>query len=289
MDEKQLEKLEEVLKKIEAYETLGGDVPTTKEVVELFEAVLKVVKELKDTLLQKVEDSSSEMSDKYSEAIKVVESLEERMGKKNAKMSEEMDEMAKKIFQSIAEVKSLISPITDLSPLEKRVGEVEKKIPTIPDEITPEVVKNKLESLEGEERLKKEAIKGLNEELKEIRSLPRGGGGARGFQLYTDGTKRGQVSMINIIPGTGVSLAYSSAFGRNDITISAAASSSILDFTGTVNDSNVTFITTAEPSIVVINGASYRATGGPITWTYVAGTITLSSPVGTGGNIYGIA
>src|SRR3990167_962918 len=180
MDEKQLEKLEEVLKKIEAYETLGGDVPTTKEVVELFEAVLKVVKELKDTLLQKVEDSSSEMSDKYSEAIKVVESLEERMGKKNAKMSEEMDEMAKKIFQSIAEVKSLISPITDLSPLEKRVGEVEKKIPTIPDEITPEVVKNKMESLEGEDRLDKSSIKGLDEELKRLDSKPTGSrGGAR--------------------------------------------------------------------------------------------------------------
>ena len=62
----------------------------------------------------------------------------------------------------------------------------------------------------------------------------------------------------------------------------------IVPITGTINDTNVTFTSTSEPTLLNINGAFYQTTGGVITWTYVAGTITLSSPVGTGGSIYGI-
>lgn len=56
---------------------------------------------------------------------------------------------------------------------------------------------------------------------------------------------------------------------------------------GIRDDSNVTFTALSEPSYLVINGAWYKPTGGAITWSYLAGTITLSSPVGTGGAIWG--
>ncbi len=52
--------------------------------------------------------------------------------------------------------------------------------------------------------------------------------------------------------------------------------------TGTVDDSNTTFTVTSEPKYVVINGAQYFAGAG---YTYLAGTITLDNPVGTGGFI----
>lgn len=64
--------------------------------------------------------------------------------------------------------------------------------------------------------------------------------------------------------------------------------SGIITISGTIDDSNVTFTSTSEPDILVINGGSYRPTGGAYTWSYSAGTITLSSAVGTGGNIYGM-
>ena len=63
-----------------------------------------------------------------------------------------------------------------------------------------------------------------------------------------------------------------------------------LEATGTIDDTNVDFTFTQLPAIIVINGGEYRQTGGSITWTWNAGTLTatLSSPVGTGGSIYGL-
>lgn len=56
---------------------------------------------------------------------------------------------------------------------------------------------------------------------------------------------------------------------------------------GTINDSNVTFTSASNPTYLVINGMWYEKTGGAITWSWSAGTITLSSAVGTGGAIWG--
>lgn len=54
--------------------------------------------------------------------------------------------------------------------------------------------------------------------------------------------------------------------------------------TGTVNDSNTSFAVENEPAYIVINGMMYVEGTGLYT-SYSAGTITLSSPVGTGGFI----
>lgn len=54
--------------------------------------------------------------------------------------------------------------------------------------------------------------------------------------------------------------------------------------TGTVDDSNVTFTVTHEPLYIVVNGAQYAVGTGTYS-SYAAGTITLSSAVGTGGFI----
>jgi len=63
----------------------------------------------------------------------------------------------------------------------------------------------------------------------------------------------------------------------------------LIDVAGTINDSNVDFTAGSEPTVLVINSGTYRQAGGSITWTYVAGNITLSAPVGTGGSIFGMA
>lgn len=63
---------------------------------------------------------------------------------------------------------------------------------------------------------------------------------------------------------------------------------SVITVSGTIDDSNVTFTAASQPTLLFINGAAYQTTGGSITWSYLAGTITLSSPVGVGGSIFGV-
>ena len=53
---------------------------------------------------------------------------------------------------------------------------------------------------------------------------------------------------------------------------------------GTVNDSNVTFTVTHQPFFINVNGGIYEV-GTGLYASYVAGTITLTSPVGSGGFI----
>lgn len=72
--------------------------------------------------------------------------------------------------------------------------------------------------------------------------------------------------------------------------IGSGIASSVLPTPSTINDSNLAFTFTQKPSVLVINGGVYSQTGGSITWTWTAGTLTatLSSVVGTGGSIFGL-
>lgn len=77
--------------------------------------------------------------------------------------------------------------------------------------------------------------------------------------------------------------------GRLDYYVAASASGlTPIPVSGTINDSNVTFTSATEPTVLCINGPIYQKTGGAYTWTWVAGTITLNQPVGTGGSIFGL-
>lgn len=191
--------------------------------------------------------------------------------------------------------KSITVPVVE-KVIEKT--EVIKEQPIVTNEIK-EIAKYEtgeqiIEKINNDEisKIKKEKVEGLDDEFNAVRdtisNIPRGGG-ARGIQLYVDGGKKGMVNMINLIPGSGVTLNYSSAYGRNDITISASGGSfAILTATGTIDDSNLDFTFISKPAIIVVNGASYIENVG---WTWNSGTLTatlLTPPVGVGGNLYGI-
>lgn len=90
-----------------------------------------------------------------------------------------------------------------------------------------------------------------------------------------------------VVAGTGIAIT-TNANGQKVITATGTVALTIIAVTGTVNDSNVTFTSTSLPTLLNINGAFYQQTGGIITWSRSGTTITLSSPVGTGGSIFGI-
>ena len=60
--------------------------------------------------------------------------------------------------------------------------------------------------------------------------------------------------------------------------------------TGTVNDSNVDFVFTEKPFLIVVNGGTYREGAGTYGWSWNGGTntATFPFPIGSGGDIYGI-
>ncbi len=141
-----------------------------------------------------------------------------------------------------------------------------------------------------QELIVQKAVEGLpllEEKVKQIELRPVGrGGGAKGIGLYVNGSKKLLTAQtINLVPGTGISITYLHTYGRNDITISATGSASLLPITvtGTVDDSNKSFTAASAPNIVIVNGTSYRDGHG---CAIVGTAITLDNPVGTGGDIY---
>lgn len=166
LTDQQKEQLEEVLKKVEAYETLGGDVPTRKEVADAIKAVLEFVKNLrlKDFLSSELNRSKAEMttsvsSSMTSELMRLGSSLEEMLSK-NSKA--EIDSLAKNIYIEIKKLENIIPKEIDLTEVYNTLKELDDKIVHIKD-IKAEDLRDKLEGLEGEDRLDKSAIKGLDE------------------------------------------------------------------------------------------------------------------------------
>lgn len=151
---------------------------------------------------------------------------------------------------------------------------------------TAQQVRDKLELLTGDERLKMEAIRGLEALIADIKTLqarPTVSPGRSLLQLYVNGAKKGAIQYLNI---TGSGVSYNNANGRNDVTITGSGGSlSVLTATGTVDDSNTTFTFVSEPTIVNVNGASYVHGHGV---TISSTTATLDNPAGVGNFVYGL-
>lgn len=94
---------------------------------------------------------------------------------------------------------------------------------------------------------------------------------------------------INTEPSNGSSLVYNSTTKVWEAGAPSGGGLTLVAVTGTIDDSNTTFTCESEPTYVVINGVWYKATGGVYTWTWVAGTLTLSGAIGTGSQIWAFA
>ncbi len=144
--------------------------------------------------------------------------------------------------------------------------------------------------------IEQEAIKDLPELAKKVQQIElrptNRGGGAKGFMLYVDGAKKLlTANTLNLIAGTGVTLAYNYSQGRNDITISAsggAGGGGILAATGTVDGSNAVFSFASAPAQVIIDGVPKQKTqsDGTVNWT---GTTTITLALAPNFDIYGIS
>lgn len=110
-------------------------------------------------------------------------------------------------------------------------------------------------------------------------------GGANQLVIQNNGVRLSEY-VLNLNFGPGLTASYS----NGTILVTANTSGSILAATGTIDDSNMDFTFTQLPSVLIINGGTYKQTDGSITWTWDAGTLTatLSTPVGSNGSIFGL-
>lgn len=170
-------------------------------------------------------------------------------------------------------------------------------LPLIPEPVkgesgSPDTGTEIIEKINSEKKgiIKKERVEGWtdlesnlltnNKKFQKMLSF----GGANAINIKNNGVVVGQVQTINIIGATITSVG-------NGGEINVAFSSSglaVIAVSGTINDSNKTFTSATQPTLLNINGSFYQMTGGNITWSYTTGTITLSAAVGTGGSIFGI-
>lgn len=112
-----------------------------------------------------------------------------------------------------------------------------------------------------------EEIDALQAQIDELKNRPSGQiiGGRMGLGLYVGNAKKGIANNVNFKAGSGVTLAHSTAQGRNDITISASGGGgggfTILDL-ATPDGTTTNFTVPAHTSLVVyLNGIMQRAGG----------------------------
>ncbi len=143
-------------------------------------------------------------------------------------------------------------------------------------------IRDALELLQGDERLERSAIRGLDDLEKRItEAKARPGWGAHPLTIKSSSATIDKNTRVIKFTGATVTRAP-------DGTVTVAISGgglSVLTATGAVDNSNKVFTFVSAPTIVVVNGASY-ITGGGV--TIVGTTATLDSAVGTGGSIYGL-
>lgn len=190
--------------RIELLKLLERNVPSTKEVAQMMAEVVRAVNETRKKLEQTIEqriggglvelDKAAQKDARETERLlkQAERTLEGKIRLLERALREdtkgELDKLAKSIYLDLEKVRQSIPGATDLTDIYKKVSEVEGKIP-LP--ATAEVVRDQLETLEGDERLDKSAIKGLEEELSRMGSkidskTTSGGGTRRVFQPHLD-------------------------------------------------------------------------------------------------------
>lgn len=145
-----------------------------------------------------------------------------------------------------------------------------------------------IDELKAEIELLKEIEVKYQELEKKILELPKGARVTRGFQLLTNGTKRGlTVNTMNLIGGAGITLTYNYSSGRNDITITGGGGASLISATGTVDGSNTIFVFASAPNLIVVDGVPKQKvqSDGTVNWT---GTTTVTLTVAPNYDIYAL-
>lgn len=270
------------LKKVERYvEELGEmeELVTIGEFTMAFNTLVETLKKGIDQLTERLDSSENELNTTASKQDELNSEVEAKL-KEVENYRKIIDSYDKKLTQFLDKQSKVITAIDQKLSIrqEQAIGElqsfvieeIEKNKPAIdPDEINDNI------------ELIRVSIKKLDERVKSTSST-KVGWGAHPLVVKSNGTTIDKVTRILNFTSSTVT--------RNPdgtVNISGGGGLTEIEISGTVDDNNTTFTAPSEPRYLVVNGVWYKASGGAITWSYNAGTITLDKPIGTGGQIWG--
>lgn len=177
---------------------------------------------------------------------------------------------------------AVLKQIKKLTPKVKKSDPVAAAVPVDTGKLLDQLFE---EIQSGKRKLNVAHIDGLDTKFAEVRNAA-AMGRLEGKVYGKDTWARGGGDTV--VAGTNVTFGKDANGNKVINATGGSGGFSIITVTGAIDDSNVTFTALTEPTLLNINGAFYKKTGGSYTWTYVTGTITLNVAVGTGGSIFGI-
>jgi DNA repair exonuclease SbcCD ATPase subunit len=166
-----------------------------EDVANLTRQLVNFVKTAKEKLETAAEYKSKELDQKIAEIIQATQQHETRTAQRQdldkQTMYSESRTLMRLVEQKVEEIRALIPELPDLSPYDQKIEELRSIIPSLPDELSPQAIRDKLETLEGEERLNVSAIDGLEDLLKRLEKVEKKpatmvGGGIVGRDLIKD-------------------------------------------------------------------------------------------------------
>jgi hypothetical protein len=184
MDEQEIQRLQKLSELVKEFSTNGV---TSEEVTTLFEVLIQAVEGLRAQTEELLASSSRETQMSLNNMAQYVGKLEAQVSE-SASLSESTKQL---INKKTAELRNELEQIRESIPEEVDVKPLESKVNRLIDQPASKV-KEKLESLKGEERLDKAAIKGLDDlenEIKQVSSRQSISGGmtqARVLQLISE-------------------------------------------------------------------------------------------------------
>lgn len=162
-------------------DTLSTEFVTPAEVKRVFDAIVKVFKSFKADVQKETASIKAEMAAFSRRATKHVDEAERRLADKvtasERSIASDLANTRKQLSEAVKALNDAAVHPPELTEAIQEIDGLTARVEALSTLLVAENVRNMLELLQGDDRLDKSAIKGLDEELDAIRNLPRGMGG----------------------------------------------------------------------------------------------------------------
>ena len=208
-EEKKLEKLNKL------FELVNEEYATPDDLIQLSEAILGIItterERLDGVIASEKEEDKQEKTDMLASLNEKEASLQNLINSLRNDSTQALSQVTERLSKDIKAVERKIPTKTDLSGLEREIADIKDSFNSFPTELTVngEAVRDGLELLQGDERLDKSAIKGLDdwEEIAQLARSPKtiNGAGTRLLRYLSDVNIEGIINGQTLVWNTTLS------------------------------------------------------------------------------------